>query len=51
VIADLEARGHRVTRAGERTLSRISSVSRDPATGVLSAAADARGMQGYAAGR
>lgn len=51
VIAGLEARGHRVTRAGDWALGRLSSVGRDPVTGVLSAAANPRGMQGYAAGR
>ncbi|MEV8214593.1 gamma-glutamyltransferase [Leifsonia sp. NPDC077715] len=51
VIAGLEARGHRVTRAGDWTLGRLSSVGRDASTGLLSAAANPRGMQGYAAGR
>ncbi|MHA7239475.1 gamma-glutamyltransferase family protein [Arthrobacter sp. TMS1-12-1] len=51
VIADLERRGHVVTRAGDWSLGRLSSVTRDPATGVLSAAANPRGAQGYAAGR
>ncbi|KQO63406.1 gamma-glutamyltransferase family protein [Curtobacterium sp. Leaf261] len=51
VIAGLEARGHVVTRAGDWSLGRLSSVSRDPATGVLSAAANPRGAQAYAAGR
>ncbi|MFC4555492.1 gamma-glutamyltransferase family protein [Georgenia faecalis] len=51
VIADLERRGHRVTRSGDWTLGRLSCVGVDPATGVLSAAANPRGMQGYAAGR
>jgi len=51
VIADLESRGHRIVRSGGWTLGRLSSVSRDPATGVLSAAANPRGAQGYAAGR
>ncbi|CAA9400499.1 MAG: Gamma-glutamyltranspeptidase @ Glutathione hydrolase, partial [uncultured Quadrisphaera sp.] len=51
VIADLEARGHRVTRADGWSLGRLSTVGRDPATGVLHAAADSRGAQGYAAGR
>ncbi|MFP3464529.1 gamma-glutamyltransferase family protein [Leifsonia sp. SIMBA_070] len=51
VIAELESRGHRVTRAGDWSLGRLSSVGRDPQTGVLSAAANPRGMQGYAAGR
>jgi gamma-glutamyltranspeptidase/glutathione hydrolase len=51
VIAELERRGHRVTRAGDWELGRLSSVGRDPQTGVLSAAANPRGAQGYAAGR
>jgi gamma-glutamyltranspeptidase/glutathione hydrolase len=51
VIAGLEARGHAVTRAGAWTLGRLSSVSLDAATGIVSAAANSRGAQGYAAGR
>jgi len=51
VIAELEARGHRVTVSGDWTLGRLSAVGRDAATGVLWAAANPRGMQGYAAGR
>lgn len=51
VIAELAARGHVVTRAGDWSLGRLSVVGRDPATGVLHAAANARSMQGYAAGR
>ena len=51
VVADLVARGHRVTRAGDWSLGRVCTVGRDPATGVLHAAADSRGAQGYAAGR
>jgi gamma-glutamyltranspeptidase/glutathione hydrolase len=51
VIAALERRGHRVTRAGGWTLGRLSAVVRDPATGILQAAANPRGAQGYAAGR
>lgn len=51
VIAGLRRRGHDVTVVGGWTLGRLSSVSRDPATGLLSAAANPRGMQGYAAGR
>ncbi len=51
VIAGLEARGHVVTRAGNWALGRLSVVVRDPATGQLSAAANPRGAQGYAAGR
>ena len=51
VIAQLEERGHRVTRAGDWALGRISAVTRDPQTGLLQAAANPRGAQGYAAGR
>jgi gamma-glutamyltranspeptidase/glutathione hydrolase len=51
VIDGLEARGHAVTRAGDWSLGRLSSVTRDPATGELSAAANSRGNQGYAVGR
>jgi gamma-glutamyltranspeptidase/glutathione hydrolase len=51
VIEGLAARGHVVTRAGDWALGRLSSVSRDPATGELSAAANPRGHQGYAVGR
>jgi gamma-glutamyltranspeptidase/glutathione hydrolase len=51
VIAGLGARGHVVTRAGDWALGRLTCVTRDPATGVLGAAANSRGAQGYAAGR
>ncbi|KAD3515104.1 transferase [Arthrobacter yangruifuii] len=51
VIADLEARGHAVTRAGDWALGRLSCVVRSPDTGVLQAGANPRGAQGYAAGR
>jgi gamma-glutamyltranspeptidase/glutathione hydrolase len=51
VIRELEARGHVVDRAGDWTLGRLSTVGRDPATGVVHAAANPRSMQGYAAGR
>lgn len=51
VINGLIARGHDVTRAGEWELGRLSCVTRDPATGRLSAGANPRGAQGYAAGR
>jgi gamma-glutamyltranspeptidase / glutathione hydrolase len=51
VIRGLERRGHRVTRAGDWALGRLSAVVRDPRTGVLQAAANPRGAQGYAAGR
>ncbi|KZB86438.1 gamma-glutamyltransferase family protein [Amycolatopsis regifaucium] len=45
----LAARGHHVVDAGPWALGRLSAVSRSG--GVLRAAANARGMQGYAAGR
>ncbi|WP_127474378.1 gamma-glutamyltransferase family protein [Microbacterium sulfonylureivorans] len=51
VIDRLERRGHVVTRAGDWALGRVSAVGRDAATGVVWAAANPRGMQGYAAGR
>nr|WP_185022704.1 gamma-glutamyltransferase [Curtobacterium sp. PhB115] len=51
VIAGLEARGHVVTRAGDWALGRLCCVTRNPSTGVLGAAANSRGAQGYAAGR
>jgi gamma-glutamyltranspeptidase/glutathione hydrolase len=51
VIDGLEARGHAVTRAGDWSLGRLSAVTRDSATGELTAAANPRGNQGYAVGR
>lgn len=51
VIAGLERRGHRVTRAGDWALGRVSAVGRDLDSGLLWAGANPRGMQGYAAGR
>ncbi len=51
VIAGLERRGHRITRAGDWALGRVTAVGRDPESGVLWAGANPRGMQGYAAGR
>lgn len=51
VVEELEQRGHRVVRSGPWSLGRMSAVSRDPDSGVLRAAANPRGMQGYAAGR
>ena len=51
VIADLEARGHVLTRAGDWSLGRVSAVGIEPATGIRFAAANPRGNQGYAAGR
>jgi gamma-glutamyltranspeptidase/glutathione hydrolase len=51
VIEELRRRGHDVTVSGAWSLGRMSAVSRDPETGILRAAANPRGMQGYAAGR
>ncbi|MEB7504638.1 gamma-glutamyltransferase family protein [Arthrobacter koreensis] len=51
VIEALADRGHVITRAGDWALGRLSAVVRDPQTGVLMAAANPRGAQGYAAGR
>jgi gamma-glutamyltranspeptidase / glutathione hydrolase len=50
VIDDLRRRGHDVEVTGSWTLGRVSAVSRSP-DGVLRAAANPRGMQGYAVGR
>jgi gamma-glutamyltranspeptidase / glutathione hydrolase len=49
-IAGLRARGHDVEVSGPWTLGRVSAVGREPG-GVLKAAANPRGMQGYAVGR
>ncbi len=49
VFEELRRRGHKVTRAGEWSLGSISAVARDG--GWLKAAANPRGMQGYAVGR
>jgi len=48
-IEDLRARGHEVTVAAPWSIGRISAVARD--RGFLYAAADPRGIQGYAVGR
>lgn len=50
-IDELAARGHDVVRAGNWALGRLSAVMRDPETGLLGAAANPRGAQGYAVGR
>ncbi|WP_431041522.1 gamma-glutamyltransferase family protein [Streptomyces sp. P1-3] len=50
-IAELRRRGHRVTVGDPWSEGRLCAVSRDPETGVLSAGANPRGMQGYAVGR
>ncbi|MCR2801252.1 gamma-glutamyltransferase family protein [Microbacterium sp. zg-Y818] len=51
VIDELTARGHDVTVSGPWSLGRLSAVGIDRSCGVLWAAANPRGMQGYAAGR
>ncbi|WP_330460654.1 gamma-glutamyltransferase [Streptomyces sp. NBC_00820] len=51
VVEGLRRRGHDVTVGPAWSEGRICAVSRDPRTGVLSAAANPRGMQGYAVGR
>lgn len=50
-ISELRKLGHEPTVSGPWSLGRLSAVYRDPDTGVLRAAANPRGMQGYAAGR
>jgi len=50
VVDELRGRGHEVEVAGEWTLGRVSAAGRE-ADGLLKAAANPRGMQGYAAGR
>ncbi|MET8234629.1 gamma-glutamyltransferase family protein [Micromonospora sp. NPDC005298] len=51
VLAALWTYGHEVRVTDGWSLGRLCAVSRDPATGVLSAGANPRGMQGYACGR
>ncbi|WP_351222689.1 gamma-glutamyltransferase [Streptomyces sp. NPDC002133] len=51
VVEELRRRGHDVTVGGAWSEGRLCAVARDPETGVLSAAANPRGMQGYAVGR
>jgi len=51
VVAELRRRGHDVTVGDAWSEGRLCAVARDPETGVLSAAANPRGMQGYAVGR
>lgn len=50
VLAQLRRRGHRVTDTGPWSLGRLSAAGIG-ADGLLYAAANARGMQGYAVGR
>ncbi|OLZ64544.1 gamma-glutamyltransferase [Streptomyces sp. IMTB 2501] len=51
VIEGLRRRGHDVRVGPAWSEGRLCAVARDPETGVLSAAANPRGMQGYAVGR
>ncbi|GAB3460511.1 gamma-glutamyltransferase [Streptomonospora sediminis] len=51
VLGELRELGHDVTVSGPWSQGRLSVVTRDPDTGVLQAAANPRGAQGYAAGR
>ncbi|MFD6284822.1 gamma-glutamyltransferase family protein [Streptomyces sp. NPDC060205] len=51
VVADLRGRGHDVEVGDAWSEGRLCAVARDPRTGILSAAANPRGMQGYAVGR
>ncbi|MEE1926908.1 gamma-glutamyltransferase [Streptomyces sp. TRM 70351] len=50
-VAALRARGHAVTLGPPWSEGRLCAVARDPESGLLSAAANPRGMQGYAVGR
>jgi gamma-glutamyltranspeptidase / glutathione hydrolase len=50
VVAGLRRRGHEVQVSPAWSLGRVSAVAREP-DGLLKAAANPRGMQGYAAGR
>jgi len=49
-VEELRGRGHEVVDAGPWALGRLSAVARDPSSGLLYAAANARGEQGYAVG-
>ncbi|MFF4659772.1 gamma-glutamyltransferase family protein [Streptomyces sp. NPDC001381] len=51
VVEGLRRRGHDVTVGDPWSEGRLCAVARDPRTGILSAAANPRGMQGYAVGR
>ncbi|MFD9005664.1 gamma-glutamyltransferase family protein [Streptomyces sp. NPDC059582] len=51
VVEGLRRRGHDVTVADPWSEGRLCAVARDPESGILSAAANPRGMQGYAVGR
>jgi gamma-glutamyltranspeptidase / glutathione hydrolase len=51
VVDELRRRGHDVAVAGDWALGRVSAAAWDGNTAVLRAAANPRGMQGYAVGR
>ncbi|MEV5644399.1 gamma-glutamyltransferase [Streptomyces flaveolus] len=51
VVEELRRRGHDVTVGDPWSEGRLCAVARDPRTGMLSAAANPRGAQGYAVGR
>ena len=51
VFDELRRRGHEIVVSDGWTLGRVCAVARDPGTGRLRAAADARGAQAYAVGR
>jgi gamma-glutamyltranspeptidase/glutathione hydrolase len=51
VIDELARRGHQVNRSGPWSLGRLCAVARNAERGLLYAAANPRGMLGYAAGR
>lgn len=50
-VGELRRRGHHVTVGPAWSEGRLCAVARDPDSGILSAAANPRGMQGYAVGR
>ncbi len=50
-LDELRARGHALVDGGPWALGRLSAVARDVANGLVKAAANPRGMQGYAVGR
>jgi gamma-glutamyltranspeptidase / glutathione hydrolase len=51
VVAELRHRGHEVIVGDDWSLGRVSAAGIDDDTGLLKAAANPRGMQGYAVGR
>lgn len=51
LLDGLRQRGHEVEAGPDWSEGRLCAVARDPETGVLSAGANPRGMQGYAVGR